>query len=76
MFSTLFCTKTAGDLPLPFGIQHTSLTRTELTVGENLRAPSGARPLGFGASGPDSTFARSCFFLLDLAPCSRLGRSS
>ena len=62
--------------PLPFGGCSTPLTHAELTVGETLRAPSGTRPVGFGASVPDSTFARSCFILLDLAPCSRLGRSS
>lgn len=56
--------------------QHTLLTHTELIVGENLYAPSGACPLGFGDAVPDSTFAWSCFILLDLAPCSGLGRSS
>lgn len=34
----------------------------------------GACPLGFGDAVPDSTFAWSCFILLDLAPCSGLGR--
>ena len=56
--------------------QHTPLTHTELIVGENLYAPSGACRLGFGAAMSDSAFARSCFILLDLAPCSGLGRSN
>lgn len=55
---------------------HTLLTHSELIVGENHCTPSGARPLGFGAAVPDSTFAWSCFLLLDLAPRYGLGRSS
>lgn len=55
--------------------QHTPLTYTELIVGEKLFAPS-AHPLGFGAAVPDSAFVWSCFILLDLAPCSVLGRLS
>lgn len=52
---------------------HTLLTHSELIVGENHCTPSGARPLGFGAAVPDSTFAWSCFLLLDLAACYGLG---
>lgn len=55
---------------------HTLLTHSELIVGENHCTPSGARPLGFGAAVLDSTFAWSCFLLLDLAPRYGLGRSS
>ena len=64
------------EIAFAFWRLHTPLSHSELIVGENHCAPSGACPLGFGAAVQDSTFAWSCFILLDLAPCSGLGRSS